>query len=466
MRRVLLLVLILFVPPALPADITLPDYERVVLGNGTVLLLSEKHDVPLVAMRAVVRGGASAEPEGQAGLAQLLATVMQKGAGERDAAAFAEAAASVGGSVSIDAGREAVSVTADFLSRDVELMIELVADTLMRPMLRVEEFSKERDRSIALLRAAKGSDPSVLMPAYAGAFIFGEHPYGRPTSGSEATLAALSHEDMQQFYRSFFGADRLLIAVVGDFDLEAMKARLTTVFGAWVPATAALPEPVAATAGETPRVLLVDRPDATQTYFWIGNIGVAVDYPRRAELNIANTIFGGRFTSMLMTALRVDSGLTYSARSVVERLTAPGSVTIRSFTETSKTVEAIDVALGVLQRLHDKGLDEDMITSARNYIMGQFPPSLETASSLANMFAYLEQYGLDRSYVDDYGAALAAATPASVADVIREVYPGTDELVFVLLGDAEKIRDAIGKYGPATEMSITDPYFRPLGTLR
>ena len=109
MRWRLLIVLLLGATPAWAQDITLPDFERVVLENGTVLLLAEKHDIPLVGLRAVVRGGAVADPQDHAGTASLLATLLQKGAGERDAAAFASAAANVGGSISASASTEAVS---------------------------------------------------------------------------------------------------------------------------------------------------------------------------------------------------------------------------------------------------------------------------------------------------------------------------------------------------------------------
>jgi len=98
--------MLLFAPAVWAADLTLPEYERVELANGTVLLLSEKHDVPLIGMRAAVRGGSASDPASQSGLAELLATVLQKGAGERDAAEFAEAAAGVGGQLSVNAGVE------------------------------------------------------------------------------------------------------------------------------------------------------------------------------------------------------------------------------------------------------------------------------------------------------------------------------------------------------------------------
>jgi predicted Zn-dependent peptidase len=291
--------------------------------------------------------------------------------------------------------------------------------------------------------------------------LFGEHAYGNPVSGSETTLAAIAHEDLLQYYNDFVGGDRLIISVVGDFNAEAMKARLTETFGNWRAAAAPLPTLAAANKISGRSVLLVDAPGATQTYFWIGNLGVAIDYPARAELNLANTVFGGRFTSMLNTELRVKAGLTYGARSTIQRPSLPGAVVISSFTETSTTVDAIDLALEVLDTFRDDGLDDEMMLSARNYIMGQFPPRLETAPQIAAQLAMLEQYGLNASYIDSYGSALEGASQDSVAAVIAEVYPSADNLSFILIGDAASIREAVTQYGTVTEMLISEPRFRP-----
>lgn len=442
------------------ADVTLPAHERVELANGTVLLLSEKHDVPLVGLEAIVRGGAASDPDGLGGMASLLAELMQQGAGKRDAAAFAGAIAAVGGELSASAGLEGIYVSADFMAQDAELMIELVADLLQRPLLTSDELDKLRDRSINLIKAAKGADPGELLPYYGNAFLFGEHPYGNPIGGSESTLAGISHEKLQQYYKELVGGDRLIISVSGNFNTVAMKARLEEAFGGWRPATMPLPALTAAEKQAGRRVLLIDKAGATQSYFWIGNIGVAADYPKRAELNLANTVFGGRFTSMLNTEMRVKAGLTYGARSILKQPSQPGAVVISSFTETSATVEAIDKALEVLDRLRDSGIDEDIVTSARNYIMGQFPPRLETARQLAAQFAMLEQYGLDVTYINDYGAALSAATSESIAATIAEVYPVPENLSFIVIGDASLIREDISRYGPVTEMSINEPRFR------
>jgi len=201
LRRAGLFLLSLLLATAANANgVTLPKHERVVLENGTVLLLSEKHDVPLVGLEAVVRGGAITDPEGLDGLASLVATMLEKGAGDRDAAAFAEAVAAVGGDLSASAGLESMRVSADFMVRDAELMIELVADMLQRPALDADELEKLRDRTVNLIKAAKDSNPGNLLRNYGNAFLFGDHAYGRPTGGSETSLEKITHDDVLAYY--------------------------------------------------------------------------------------------------------------------------------------------------------------------------------------------------------------------------------------------------------------------------
>ena len=340
-------------------------------------------------------------------------------------------------------------------------MIELLADMLRRPRLEDDAINKLRDRSITELQAQKDNNVRPLVSAYGNAALFGDHPYGNPPSGSEESLADISPDDVRDHYGRVFGGDRLVVSVAGDFEASAMAGKINEAFADWGPATGephdiAAPEPATGT-----QVLLVDKPGAAQSYFWIGNVGVDLYHASRAGLNIGNTVFGGRYTSTLMDELRTKAGLTYGAWSSLRRYSAGGSIAITSFTETDRTNEAIDLALSLLDKLHEEGIADDMVDSGKNYILGQYAPNFETAAQLAGQFAALEAYGLDASYVNDYGAAVANADGETINAVIREVYPATDNLVFVIIGDAEQIREQVAKYGPVTEMSITDPRFSP-----
>lgn len=439
--------------------VTLPPFEQFTLSNGLRVILMEKHDVPLIAFNARIRGGGLVDPAGKAGTSDLVAELIQKGAGKRNAQQFAEALDNVGGTLDASTGREAMIVNGEFLSKDRALMLELISDMLRRPLLPREEFDKVKTREIQSLKAAKDSDPRQLVPLYFDAFIYASHPYGR--SADETSLAGITHEDVTQYVAEQFGADRAVFAFVGDFDSKSLAADVKRVFGDWKKASATLPQVNAAPAVKGRRVLLIDKPDATQTYFEIGNIGVARNDPDRVVLDVANTAFGGRFTSMLNTELRIKSGLSYGARSNIGRYTTPGTVKIASYTKTESTEKAIDLALDVLNRLRTNGLDDATLKSVQAYNIGQFPPTLETGGQLATKLTELAFFGLDKSDVESLASKIMATDRAALTRVIGRVYPDPQNLTFVMIGNAAKIRDVAKKYGTVTEMKITDPRFTP-----
>ena len=445
--------------PAAEGGVTVPPFERVQLPNGAVLLLMERHDVPLIAFNAAMRGGALADPAPQSGMASLLAGLLEKGAGKRDAAAFADALAAVGGVISTDSEAERITVEGSFLARDQALMIEVLADMLQRPRLDRDQFSSLQARYIEFMRAAKDSDLESLTPIYGRAALFRDHPYGRSARGSEATLAAITHEDLQKYYSQQFGADRLILTVVGDFQTSRMKQALGGAFKGWHKAAATLPDVAPAVAVDSRRVVLIDAPDSVQSYFWAGNVGVARNFSSRAALDVVSTLFGGRFTSMLNSELRIRTGLTYGVRSRFERLTQPGAWQMSSFTRTEKTIEAIDLAFTVLDRLHQNGIDAAMLVSGKTYVQGQYPLALETADEWAGALADLEFYNLGRGYIDGYGAALDAVSASDASRMIQEHFPTSDHLTLVVIGKASAIRDGLRKYGPLTEVKLSDTTF-------
>lgn len=445
---------------AAPTGLDVPNYQRIQLRNGAVLLLMERRDVPLVTFSALLRGGSAVDAPGKSGTASVLAELLERGAGQRDAFAFADAIAAVGGSIQVAADVESIAINGSFLANDEALMVELLSDMLQRPALPAAEFENVRARQIDFLRAAKDTELNSLAPIYGAAQLFGPHPYGRPIDGSEASLAALTHNDVLEYYQQQFGADRLILAVAGDFRTAIMRRLLTQALSSWRKAPTRLPTIPAPAPVRQRSVLLIDAPESAQSYFWLGNVGVARSDPRRAALDVINTLFGGRFTSMLNTELRIRSGLSYGASSGFRRLAQPGSWQLSSFTRTETTVEAIDLALSVLDRLHTPdALDEAMLQSARSYVLGQYPLSFETAAQWASHLAMLELYGLDQSYIEDYGPTLAAVTLEEARNAAASVIPRSNALVLTVIGRADALREALAKYGQVTELKLSAPHF-------
>jgi predicted Zn-dependent peptidase len=446
---------------AASVGVKIPPHQRFTLANGAKLILIPRHDVPLIAFEAVVRGGGRLDPDGRAGVASLTAELLTHGAGRRDAYAFADSVEGAGGSFDADAHSEAIVVHGQFLARDRELLLGLLADALQRPSFERAELDKLRARRIEFIKAAKDSEPQSLIGIYGRALLFAGHAYGKPVGGSEASLATITREDILKFYHDQFGADRLTLVFAGDFEPAVLKRAVSAAFASWRSAGAPLSPLSAPQRIRGRRLLLIDAPGSAQTYFWIANVGVARSYPQRAALEVTNTAFGGSFGSMLMQALRTKSGLSYSAHAGFHRGAVPGEFAISSFTQTPSTAQAVEVALQTLSTLKHKGVSDAAIDSARSYILGQYALGLETAADWAGALADLDLYSLPESYIDDFRPQLLRVDAAASKQVVASAYPSSEDVDIVLIGDAARIRADVSRFGPVIEKPLEAGDFEP-----
>lgn len=456
-----LVVLVLIFPAALCAQsIHMPPHEKVVFKNGLTVLLLEKHGVPIVNFAALVKTGSAADPQGEEGLASITAQLLRKGTQKRTAQQFAADADFTGGSFEADAGADFSTASGEFLNKDLARGLDLFSDALMHPIFPQPEVDKLLAQSLDGVRAAKDEARSVLGTYYDG-YLYNGNGYGRTADGDEISLTRIHRDAIVKFYESYYAPGNIILSVAGDFQTADMKKKLEEVFGQW-PSKPVPPVkiPVIPPA-KGKKLLLVDKPDATQTYFAIGNVATAAGDPDRVAIRLVNTVFGGRFTSLLNEALRVESGLTYGAVSAFDPRKAPGPFGIYSYTKNESTVQAIDMALQVLQKLHKEGITADELASAKSYIKGQFPPSIETSKQLAQIIVINEFYGLDDREINDLEARIDAVTPAIAQQVIQKHFP-SDNLVFTLIGKSSEIVAGVQKYAEKRDARvISEPGFWP-----
>jgi zinc protease len=448
-------------PAMLPAQsIHLPPHEKIVLKNGLTVLLLEKRGVPIVDIAAVIKTGAVADPTGAEGLASITAELLRKGTEKRSAQQFAADLDFTGGSFEAAAGADFSTASGEFLTKDIARGLDLFSDALLHPSFPQPEVEKLLAQSLDSVRAAKDDARSVL-GIYFDDYLFNGVGYGRTSDGDEISLKKIRRDDIAKFYEKYYAPGNTILAVAGDFQSAEMKQLIEKVFEPW-PAKQVAPIkiPVAAQV-RGKRLLLVDKPDATQTYFAIGNVGTSVSDPDRIAIRLVNVVFGGRFTSLLNEALRVESGLSYGAESSFDSRKAPGPFAIYSFTKNETTVQAIDLALQVLQKLHQQGISAEELQSAKSYIKGQFPPALETSKQLAQLIAAHEFYGLDDREINELEARIDAVTPAIALQAIQKHFPA-DNLVFTLIGKSSEIAIAVKKYADKQDLRLlTAPGFWP-----
>ncbi len=446
----LLFVLVMAVPAlAQPASLKFPPYKKVVLPNGLTLLLMEQREVPIVSLSVVVRAGSVADPAGKEGVASLTAALLRKGTPTRSADRFAEELDFIGGSFGAGVSVDSTQASAEFMKKDLDKGLDLVADAMLHPTFPAGEVTKLVAQRVDGIKAAKDRAAGVI-GTYFNAYLYGNHPYARPAGGDETSLASVTRDDVARFYDTHYVPSSTVMAVVGDFAAADMEKAIAARFGAW-PAKKA---PVVSLPDAVPvkgrRLLLVDKPDSTQTFFRLGNVGISRSNPDRVVVEIVNTLFGGRFTSMINTALRIKSGLTYGAGSSFAQWRAKGPFAINSYTRNASTEQALDLTLETLKQLHERGITEDDLLSAKTYLKGQFPPEIETSDQLADALAGLVADGLDEREIDTYYARIDAATMADVSRVIKQYFP-LENMVFVLIGKASEIEGLAKKYAPQVD---------------
>ncbi len=443
-----------------------PRWERRRLDSGLTLLLVEKPGPPLVSFEVVVKAGAARDPAGKEGLAATTFALLRKGTRRRSAQEFSALLDASGALFGAAVDQDLAHLNGEFLSRDAEMGLGLVAEALLSPTFPDDEVDKRLHLAIDGIRDQKDSPLSVI-GRYYDAALFDGHPYARPIGGTEASLAAIRREEIAAFHEARVDPAEMILVVAGVFDREAMPAMVERAFaearGASRPdaraderGAAAPPETIPARGR---RVVLVDKPDEETGYFRFGNLGIAFDDPAWVLANLARTVLGGCFTSWLNTALRVDEGLTYGVHAEFSRRRRRGPFAISSFSRVDLVERAVGIAIAQLERLHAEGIDADTLRSAKNYVRGQFPLAIETADQLAEAFARFEAFGVPHEWLSEYLARVERATADEVAEVARRVFPRGEDLVFTLIGPAERLAPVAERLGPVTRKRIADPGF-------
>ncbi len=436
-------------------DYKLPPYQKFTLKNGLTVYLMEQHEVPMINVSVVLPAGAIYDGD-KAGLAAFTATALKHGTQKYPKAKLDETLDFMGASVNSYATKESAGISASFAAKDKQPVFDIIYELLTQPTFNAEEFAKEKQRALTRLAQAKESPRSVIGSQF-DKLIYGDHVYGNVTGGTTSSVTVLDVADLKKFHAANYVPNGSAIAVVGDFNSKEMKAELTKLFGNWKKgnsqSTNFASAPIA-TANEA-NVLLINKEDAKETTFIIGSKGVSRNNPDFVAIDVVNTLFGGRFTSMLNDELRVNSGLTYGARSSFSALKNSGSFSISTFTASNTTEAAIDKALDVVNKLHTDGVDEQMLTSAKNYVKGQFPPKYETSGQLAGLLTSMFWYNFNESYINNFQKNVDDLTLDKAREIIKKYFP-KDKLQFVLVGKSADIRKIAEKYGKVKEIQITD----------
>ena len=427
------------------APIALPPIRRARLPNGLEVIVAEREGVPLAAVRLVLRGGSSLDPARRSGLAHLVALTARRGTRRRSGAeidlTIESLGAELGSGVDEDATYVGMSAPSEALPRCVDILADLVA----APSFPAAEVKRLQRREVAAL-AHDLDEPALVADRAMLSAAYGSHPYGHAPEGRVKDLTDARRADVLAFHGRHYRPSAGLVVVVGKVDAEEALALVRRRFGPWDGrdgADAALPPP----APPETAVVVVDKPDVTQTQVRIASQGFPRKSPDYIPGIVASAVLGGGFTSRLMEAIRVNRGLSYGVRSRFSTSSAGGVFFVSTFTKIETTAEIVQVTLDETARFCDEGPSAEELDRTQSYLCGLFPLSLETHDQLAEKLADLALYDLGEDEITLFRERVRAVTPEICRDTGRLYFP-LERRVVVAVGPAKAIAPSLERFGP------------------
>lgn len=402
--------------------------EPIVSPKGIKAWLVREKAVPLVAMSYAFTGGASQDPAGKSGTANLVADTLDEGAGELDSKAFHERLERRAIELSFSAGRDQFHGSLRVLNDNRDEAFDLLRLALSQPRFDTEAVERVRAQEISGLRRETTNPNNIASRAW-WSTAFPDHPYGRETKGSLDSVPAIAIADLRDYTRRVFARNGLTVSIVGDIDAKAAGDLIDRAFGALPEKNDLTPVADVKPAGLGRRIVVdVSVPQAVVTY---GGPGIARKDPDFMAAYIVNHILGGgTFSSRLYREVREKRGLAYGVSESLYWFKHTALVIGGTATRADRTAETLSIIEAEIKRMAEEGPSPDELAAAKDYLKGAYPLSLDTSSKIAGQLTQIQLDNLGFDYIQRRGAMIDAVTLDDAKRAARRLF-GSGMLVTV-----------------------------------
>jgi zinc protease len=425
--------------PGKTPDLRVPTWTKTTLANGADLIVSEKHDLPLVSFSVTFLGGSNQfEAAERTGLASLTAAMMSEGTKTKDGEALSNALQLLGTSVSTAIGGESGSMTFVSTTGKFDQTMVILADMLLNSTFPAEALERLRAQRLVALTQARAQPGSIAGRVFPKVLYGPAHPYGRVAT--EDSIKAVTRDDIVAFHSQYFQPGRALVTVVGDVTAAAVKPVVEKALAAWPKAGTrptfsypAVPERQKTT------IFLVDRPGAAQSTVAIGHPGPPRSTPDYYAMQVMNTMLGGMFQSRLNANIREEKGYSYGVSSGFAFGKGPGAFRTGGDIVGEKTDAALVEFMKELRGiLGERPVTDDELATAKDSLIQRLPGTFASVSAINGALTTLWSQGLPDDYYQQYSKAVAAVTKADVLRVAKK-YIDVERLAIVIVGDRASI---------------------------
>jgi predicted Zn-dependent peptidase len=445
-------------PPSLGPipSLKLPPIQHLKLSNDLQVILMEKHQVPLVQIELVALSGSALDPPGLPGLADMTASMLEEGAGSRNALQLADAIDFLGANISPYAGQHTSGVVMHTPLSKLDSALALFGDMVLRPTFPTEELERHRKERLTTLTQWRDDPPQISSVLFSRTIFGPDHPYGRVTIGNEKSLRSISVDDLRKFHKKYFRPNNSALIVVGDVTAKEILPKLQDLFGKWEKGETDQPQFPAVEQVKTREIYLVDKPGAPQSVIRIGRIGAKRMTEDYFPLVVMNTILGGSFRSRLNQNLRETHGYTYGAGSGFEFLTNPGAFRAVASVQTAVTDKALTEFMREIKGILEPVSDEEL-ARAENYLTLKYPGNFQSVAQVADQLADLFVYRLPDEYFDEYNSRVRSVTKDDVLRVARK-YLDPEKIAIIIVGDRKQVEQGLAalSLGPIRNLTVED----------
>jgi len=440
-----------------------PSFEHFTLSNGLKVILAPRTGVPTVSMNLIVEAGSAADPAGKNGVAQLAPAVMTNGTDSLNALQISDRLQLLGASVGAGSAVDYTNVSLNAIESRLEPSLALYADIIQHPAFRAEDFQRAQAQQVSGIQQSN-RNPGAIASRVLAANVYGpENPYGRPVSGTEASVKTLTPADAKAYHAEWFRPDNATLVVVGDTTQAELAPALERAFRTWrAPATPlpAKPATPALPSQSAPRVLIVDRA-GPQSSITAGRLAPAFDAANEGAIDVANTALGGAFTSRINMNLREDKHWSYGAGSGLRAARGERMFLVSTGVQSDKTAESLnEIRKELTEVVGARPLTESEIAAVRSNLVLGMAGGWETNAAVANDLTRMVVYGVPENYYDGYAASVNAATPQR-ASIAARALVGDGPTTWVVVGDRAAIEPKIRALNLG-EVQVVDTEGRPV----
>ena len=430
--------------------------------EGMKVWLVERPEVPMVSLALTLPRGSAEDPAGKAGLAHITASMLDEGAGDRDAIAISTAINDLGAQMDASVDRDGSRITLTVLKKYLPQAFEIFADVVARPRFDPAEWKRVSDLWKNQLKRRADNPQAVAMVVSTAALYGPDTPYGHAPGGHVDTAETMSLGDVKNFYKRTWRPDEALLVVGGAVTRAELDALIQQKLGTWkkpkepVPVVPSPPAPLST----RPRLVLVDRPDAPQAVIAAVGPGIAAADPSASILDLVNTALGGSFTSRLNQNLREDRGWSYGARSSFVETRGVGPFVAQSAVFVNVTAPAVREVLTEIEKMATSGLTEDEFVKVRARDLTSLIETHETVDSLVGRLSSLALLGLPYDYDAKASTARQQASRAAVAK-LAATHLDPSKLSVIVVGPKKEVLPPLKSLGLG-EPEMWNPEGRPL----